>query len=340
MKILFFTSPTTDYLSDPILIGLRKLYGTDCIDYPKRDILYRDCNRESIESIRGFGFTLYTGLLNDIDIDRFDIHGKLANKYFDLVIFSDIWRQFGFYLTWMNLLEPKSTIFLDGQDSDKIYPFAGYWLRNKQLRNLEPVSKESMYFKREFTNNSRFNYWTNFIPPNIKKFIPRKRKIYPISFSIPDEKIIKEIPSKTKMFTQHIVDEEIRKKLYNRKVKKNYVFKKENDYYNDLRISKYGITLKRAGWDCLRHYELAANACVPCFKNLNIKPITTAPHGLNNLNSICYSNYEDLISKLNNISDDLYLELMNNTLKWANKNSSTNRAKDLISRFLNFKKSE
>ena len=338
MKILFFTSPTTDYLSDPILLGLRNLYGSDCVDYPKRDILYENCNNESIQSIRGYGFTLYTGFLKDIDIDRFDIHGKLANKYFDLVIFSDIWRQFGFYLTWMDLLDPKNTIFLDGQDSDKVYPFAGYWLRNRQLRNLEPVSRESMYFKREFTENTRFNYWINFIPHGIRKFIPRKRKIFPISFSIPDKKILKEIPDKLKMFPKHIVDREISSNLYNQKLENNYIFNKEQDYYNDLKISKFGITLKRAGWDCLRHYELAANACVPCFKNLNYKPSTCAPHGLNNSNSIDYSSFKDLMIKLNNISEDSYFELMNNSLKWAQKNSSTNRAKEVISRFLTFQK--
>ena len=340
MKILFFTSPTTDYLSDPILIGLRKIYGSNCVDYPKRDILYKDCNRESIESIRGFGFTLYTGLLDDIDVDRFDIQGKLENKYFDLVIFSDIWRQFGFYLTWMDLFELKSTIFLDGQDSERIYPFSGYWLRNKQLRNLKPVSKESMYFKREFTENTRFNYWINLIPFELRKFIPRKRKIFPIAFSIPEEKILNEIPTKVKMFPRHIVDEEVFKEIYKDNLENNYVFNKENDYYNDLKISKYGITTKRAGWDCLRHYELAANACVPCFKNLKSKHISCAPHGLNDTNSINYYSYQDLIDKLDNISDDNYIELMHNSLKWAKQNSATNRAKEIINEYLNFQKNK
>ena len=84
MKILFITGPLTDYLADPILIGLREIFGENCVDYPKREILYENCNQKTKNGIRGNGFTLYDGPLEDIDIDRFDIYTKLRQDFFDL----------------------------------------------------------------------------------------------------------------------------------------------------------------------------------------------------------------------------------------------------------------
>jgi len=38
--------------------------------------------------------------------------------------------------------------------------------------------------------------------------------------------------------------------------------------------------MKRGGWDCLRHYEIAAAGAVPCVRQLEGKPSSCAPHGL------------------------------------------------------------
>ena len=76
MKVLYITSTEEDYLADSLLIGLRSLLGKNCIDYPKRDILYKNCPQESCNRVRGFGFTLYNEFLEDINIDRFHIEPK------------------------------------------------------------------------------------------------------------------------------------------------------------------------------------------------------------------------------------------------------------------------
>jgi hypothetical protein len=79
-----------------------------------------------------------------------------------------------------------------------------------------------------------------------------------------------------------------------------YAFQHEKEYYYDLRISKFGITTKRGGWDCLRHYEIAANNAIVCFRNLNEKHDSCAPHGLKvGYNCIDYSNYAELMQKIN-----------------------------------------
>ena len=44
----------------------------------------------------------------------------------------------------------------------------------------------------------------------------------------------------------------------------------ESDYYKDYQRSYFAITCKKGGWDCLRHYEILANAVSPTFLILTI----------------------------------------------------------------------
>ena len=87
MKILFFTDSHEDYLADSILHGLRSIYGSDCVDYPKCEVLYKNCPEYIKKEVRGNGFTLYSGLLDDIEIDRFNIAQKIKDGFFDLIKF-------------------------------------------------------------------------------------------------------------------------------------------------------------------------------------------------------------------------------------------------------------
>jgi hypothetical protein len=49
----------------------------------------------------------------------------------------------------------------------------------------------------------------------------------------------------------------------------------ERDYYVDMQRSFFGLTWKKAGWDCLRHLELLASGCLPLFTD-----IAKAPRGV------------------------------------------------------------
>lgn len=91
--------------------------------------------------------------------------------------------------------------------------------------------------------------------------------IYPISFSIPESKIIQVLPTKTKT-TAHIVPGD----------KSTYLYTNEDDYYKDYQSSLFGKTCKKAGWDCLRHYEILANGCIPMFEDIDKIPTQTMYH--------------------------------------------------------------
>ncbi len=110
----------------------------------------------------------------------------------------------------------------------------------------------------------------------------------------------------------------------------SYNFSNERDYYEDLRESKFGITTKRAGWDCLRHYEMAANGAVLCFKQLDTKPANCAPLGLDHSNCITYVNYVDLMEQIACIDEVKYKELLDNTYKWIYQHTTTASAHRFI----------
>ena len=324
--ILFLTEPEEDYLSDSILHGLRKIYGQNVIDYPKCEPLYDNCNAKIFKNIRGNGFTLYK-TLPDIEIDRYHILEKIKNNYFDYIFFGNIQRLYHYFIEILPYLNPQKTILLDGEDTPSIAPYSGKWWRNSNSLLISKAHKKFFYFKREWTPET-YNYRNyKLIPKNISNILYKNLKINKISFSIPDEKIIKNKVKKQKLFTNHIVDKEVSVYL---NAKYTYCYDNEVDYYDDLQISKFGITTKRAGWDCLRHYEMAANGCVLCFKDLNKKPENCAPHGLSRINSITYNNINDLINKINSLSEEDYENLRIESLKWAHSKSSIAMAKYII----------
>lgn len=57
--------------------------------------------------------------------------------------------------------------------------------------------------------------------------------------------------------------------------KNTYIYKNEKDYYNDYNEARFGVTLKKAGWDCLRHYEILMNGCIPYFIGIESCPDLT-----------------------------------------------------------------
>jgi len=175
----------------------------------------------------------------------------------------------------------------------------------------------------------------NFIPYKITEFFKSLPQTHPIGFSMPAEKITRvTADSKLKLFPDQLIDEEIANnvtdKIYNPLGSDQRYFETESDYYEDLQLSKYGITGKRGGWECMRHYEMAGNGSVLCFKNLKNKPFTCAPHGLNETNCIDYKDYKDLMQKINSVTTREYEQLLYQTYKWVEENTTTKRVEQVL----------
>jgi hypothetical protein len=149
-----------------------------------------------------------------------------------------------------------------------------------------------------------------------------------LAFSIPESLISLKLPNKSQLFPSHIVDRDLSNKLG---ASANYVFADEQSYRSDLASSRFGITTRRAGWDCLRHYEIAAAGAVICFRDLAQKPVGCAPHGLiDGLNCISYGSCDDLLKRINALNVQEEVELQSLALAWAQSSSTKNRALQLL----------
>lgn len=128
--------------------------------------------------------------------------------------------------------------------------------------------------------------------------------VHPISFSIPEEKIVdlkQVLPNKTKLLA-NIVPGNL----------STYVYNNEKDYYEDYQKSYFALTKKKAGWDCLRHYEILANGCIPLFDKIENIPSNTMVHFPKEILKQVYA--EDLYNKFNL---DIYTYFANLLHKWT-----------------------
>lgn len=308
MKILFLCDDLEDYLADSVLHGLKQMPDVYVVDYPRKEVMYKDsvnCIDFPEASLRGGGFTLYGLLEQDFnDVDRSQIKRRLESKWFDVVIIGNVWRQWGTLLELRQFLQDIPLILLDGDDDERLYPYSLTRLRQYGLGSFPReilLSRTTHYFKRELTQR----------PLSWKCRI----NLHPISFSIPREKVDPAVTQKIKKFTRHIVDSHISDIVGG---VESYAFSDELSYRKDLRESRFGVTTKRAGWDCLRHYEIAASGTILCFKDLDTKPQNCAPSGLVSLqNCISYSSSSDLFRKIDNITEEQEQSMQSASLRWA-----------------------
>jgi hypothetical protein len=97
-----------------------------------------------------------------------------------------------------------------------------------------------------------------------REILDKYQGISPIHFAIPAEKIRDATPKKVRDLATIIPGD-----------RSTYVFTDEQSYYNDYATSRFGLTRKKGGWDCLRHYEIMANGCVPWFIDIHQCPVWT-----------------------------------------------------------------
>jgi hypothetical protein len=226
LNVLFVTRGNVpDYLNDCIYHGLKQL--DDVVLFSTADMwfMYDDIDNKSKSSLYGKGFTIYgrlpaakKGSVFNL-LNTLELYKKIRDRFFDLIIYGSIWRSSS-HLNFVKQYYPRNKIFLiDGEDHQRI----------------NSNQKAGVYFKRE-------------------NLTPEDKAIYPISFGIPEELVVAEVPTKEKYWATVIPGNLA-----------TYVFDSEMEYFSDYQNSRYAITTKKGGWDCLRHYEIMMNGCVPYF---------------------------------------------------------------------------
>ena len=259
MKILFISGTSennlTDYMNDLTLHGLRGLFGNDVVDYPGCWYLYSDEVKKrnfDTNELWGKGFNLNDSFEGYGLINRNDINAKIKSKYFDLIIYGSI-RRSSHFLDEV-IKSGNKYIFIDGEDDRFI---------DKNCAN------KSIYFKRELLKETL----------NIK----------PINFSIPKNKIIKEVNFKPKNLLSPLIPGRLQ----------TYIYKNENSYNQMYQNSVFALTYRKGGWDCFRHYEILMNGCIPLHLEINKCPDKTLEKIPKDLLKEILIKYEWILSNYN-----------------------------------------
>jgi hypothetical protein len=173
LKVLYIAEGrTSEYQGDMLFHGLRSLLGSDCVDANHMWQMYADSfgdGKRSLGECWGRGFSLYGLLPPDGDVDRSDLRGKIASRYFDVVVYSLIYPDSSYLSNILAAYPANRIAFIDGGDSTDLCPERG----------------SGIYFKRELASNYA--------------------DVFPIQFAIPKEKIRSiNLQGKTRLMSPHI----------------------------------------------------------------------------------------------------------------------------------------
>ena len=229
----------TDYQSDCLIHGLYNLPNIELINSPIALLMYKETfgeGKKNLSSVYGRGFTIYGTLPKYNHYEKEDVIDKINNRYFDYVIFSHCYMEGIYHKEVLKKYDKKQIILIDGKDDTLI--------RNNYV-------DKAIYFKRELIKEHK------------------NKKVIPISFAFPEEKIQTSLPKIRK-------DSLVKPTFQNSKKVSTYKYEIEQEYYNDYRQSLFGLTTKKAGWDCMRHYEIMACRCIPYWRDMEQCPKTIA----------------------------------------------------------------
>jgi hypothetical protein len=306
MKILFVTTKNPkaqgDLLEVSILHGLRTILGDNCVDFPRKKIMYHDWSETKKEELHGRGFTLYKYTLQDIE-------NRNIEQEYDVILYGVTEAYGEKEIQEINELG-KSVWFLDGHDlygsAPRMIQYAG--------EKVIGVQKENS-FKRELLETTLKN-------------------VFPTGFGIPKYQIREiDFSKKIQLFQKTAPDASLFKEINDLGGTKHHKFTKEEEYYEDLSNSWFGLTCKKGGWDCLRHYEIIASGTLLLFRDYHLKPALCSPQKLP-----CYSystkeQLEQIVKKLvvDNKPTKEYINMLNLQREWLyNMGTTEARAKNII----------
>ena len=89
--------------------------------------------------------------------------------------------------------------------------------------------------------------------------------VYPISFALPEDKFLRQ----HQIVKTRVVATVVPGRSH------TYVHADENEYYESYTSSLFGLTWQKAGWDCMRHYEILASGALPYMPDIGHLPSGT-----------------------------------------------------------------
>jgi len=131
--------------------------------------------------------------------------------------------------------------------------YGSIWRCNDYLREICNIysNNKIILVDGEDETNIHPSFGLN-IPYFKRELIHNNERLFPISFCMPTSKVNFVKTNKTRDIA-----------FCDPNDRNTYIYKNEQDYYQGYRESCLARTKKKAGWDCMRHYEILANGCLP-----------------------------------------------------------------------------
>ena len=221
-----------DYLADMLWISMITDKSIACESNLYPSFFFEN----NLDKAWGKGFTLY-GKVNEKHIKSNPTNQELRflikSNFYDYLIYPSIRRFDNLFVLATKIMGKNRVIVIDGEDD----------------KNISWHSNHATYYKRELTD------------------IAHAHGIKPISFFIP-EIIIDEIKSKINFNApkKHLLAP------CDPRDRKTYIYQDEISYFQQYRDAYFGYTMRKKGWDCLRHYEIIASGSVPFFEDYESIP--------------------------------------------------------------------
>jgi len=270
MRVLFISkADLPDFQSDMIFHGGRSVLGENFIDYNKLWYMYKnDKNQYWNTRVPENGRSYGRGFTLYGQFDNIDVDRSNIKEKIENHFFDKI--IYGSFTRCLDFIE----------DVVKFYSRKDIILVDgEDDQNIrEDVLQYGTYYKRELVFKP-----TDFIKP--------------IYFAIPKYLIVHKMPNKSQDYATIIPGD-----------LSTYIYDDETSYFEGYQKSWFGVTFKKGGWDCLRHYEILMNGCIPFFPNLNECPEYTMFTFPKDLIIKCNSNIselneDDLINYTNQLID-------------------------------------
>ena len=119
----------------------------------------------------------------------------------------------------------------------------------------------------------------DWVRPVSYKWEGKRFNIWPVQFSMPSPRYLSSLKWKNEGELAFAPSIPGNKATYKYTPRQGFETDAEPDeqYFKEYRHSYYCVTRKKKGWDCLRHYEILSQGCVPYFIDLEKLPAATMP---------------------------------------------------------------
>ena len=270
MKIFLFNQGLgVDYLADMIIGGLLDDPSITVYTNEIPEHQFIDYSQEDSLRLYGKGYTITRKFDVEFKSRAITVHEDyiehmLSQKVFDLIVYSSVRRKFRPPHRRLEYKHPESPadffdIVIKYYDKNEIIAFDG----EDDNDFLEAVVPHVTYYKRELLPKD--------CTPTLYQKILQKAfnikyspKAYPVSFSFPRYwNIDLDYLDYPKEYLLAPCDP---------RNGASYIYNTEKEYYKQYSKSLFGFTKKKAGWDCMRHYEILGAGIVPYFEDIESKP--------------------------------------------------------------------